>query len=64
MKYMRNMTIAMLLGVRNSYAYEYARSGIKCSIYVPYGSRWVDYAKRRLREAGNLMLILSSIFGR
>jgi len=57
------MTIAMLLGVRNSYAYKLTRSG-KCSIYVPYGSRWVDYAKRRLREAGNLMLILSSIFGR
>ncbi len=63
-KYGRNMTIAMLLGIRNSYAYEFAKSGAKCSIYVPYGSKWVDYARRRLREASNVRLILSSIIGK
>lgn len=60
-KYNRDITFAMLLGIRNKYAYELARSGFKCSIYVPYGVRWVDYASRRLREASNLYLVLRSI---
>ncbi|MGC8661060.1 MAG: proline dehydrogenase family protein [Nitrososphaeria archaeon] len=60
-KYSRDITFAMLLGIRNKYAYELARSGFRCSIYVPYGARWVDYASRRLREASNLYLVLRSI---
>ncbi len=62
--YNRNVTVAMLLGIRNRYAYELARSGFRCSIYVPYGTRWVDYASRRLREASNLYLVLRSIVER
>ncbi len=63
-KYKRNLTIAMLLGIRNKYAYKITGSGSKCSIYVPYGSKWIDYARRRLREASNIKLILSSIVGK
>jgi len=63
-KYNRNVTVAMLLGIRNRYVYELARTGFRCAIYVPYGRRWVDYASRRLREASNIYLLLRSIMER
>lgn len=60
-KYNRDVTAAMLLGIRNKYLYELARTGFKCALYVPYGRKWVDYASRRLREASNIYLVLRSI---
>ncbi|MEM0097319.1 MAG: proline dehydrogenase family protein [Conexivisphaerales archaeon] len=63
-KYNSHVTFAMLLEIKNRYAYELARSGFRCSIYIPYGTKWVDYTFRRLREASNLHLILRSILER
>jgi proline dehydrogenase len=63
-KYKRDVTVAMLLGIRNKYLYELARTGFKCALYVPYGRKWIDYASRRLREVGNVYLVLRSIMER
>ncbi len=59
-KYKRKVTYAMLLGVRNKYAIELAKTE-RVSIYVPFGERWTKYAFRRLREASNLKLIITSL---
>ncbi len=59
-KYKRKVTYAMLLGVRNKYAIELAKTE-RVSIYVPFGERWTKYAFRRLREASNLKLIIKSL---
>ncbi|MDE1856509.1 MAG: proline dehydrogenase family protein [Candidatus Micrarchaeota archaeon] len=62
--YNRDVTYAMLNGIRNRYAIALARSGHRVSLYVPFGSRWVDYSYRRLKEAGHLSLIIRSLFER
>jgi proline dehydrogenase len=52
---------AMLNGIRNNYAAKLARHN-DVSLYVPFGSAWVPYAIRRLREEGHLGLLLRSLF--
>ncbi len=59
----RKVTFAMLNGIRNRYAETLALSGNRVALYVPFGSRWVDYSYRRLREMGSLLLVLRSLFG-
>lgn len=56
------LTFAMLNGIRNSYARELARSE-KMYMYIPFGSRWVSYAYRRMREFENSKLIIRSLAG-
>jgi proline dehydrogenase len=62
-KYKRDVTYAMLKGIRNNYAFELAKNGEKVSIYVPFGERWISYSYRRLKELSNLKLIVRSLFG-
>ncbi len=62
-KYKRDVTYAMLNGIRNNYALRLARSGEKVSIYVPFGEAWIPYSYRRLKELSNLKLIIRSMFG-
>lgn len=59
----REVTYAMLKGVRNKYAAELAKSGKRVAVYVPFGREWMPYSLRRLREASNLKLIVRSVFG-
>ncbi len=59
----KNVTFAMLKGVRSNYARKLAIDGMKVSVYVPFGKEWIPYSFRRLREAGNLKLIFRSVFG-
>ena len=59
-KYKRHVTYAMLNGIRNKKAVELARRE-DVAIYVPFGSRWVDYAYRRMREAGHMNIIIKSL---
>ncbi len=61
--YRRNVTYAMLNGIRGSYAQRLVGAGNSVAIYVPFGSRWLDYASRRLRERGHAALALRSVFG-
>lgn len=58
----KNVTVAMLLGIKNKFIFNLNESGIKKALYVPYGEKWVDYARRRFREASNIILVLKSLF--
>ncbi len=60
--YRRDVTYAMLNGIRNKYAVGLAKRGNKTAIYLPFGERWLDYAFRRLREEGHLSLLIKSLF--
>ncbi len=61
MRYRKKVMFGMLNGVRNKYALELARKGEDVTIYLPFGKEWVQYAYRRLRESGNIQLILRSL---
>ncbi len=58
-KYKRDVTYAMLNGIRNNYAYRLAADGNKVSIYVPFGTAWFKYAFRRLKEEGGARRFVS-----
>ena len=59
----RKVTYAMLNGIRNGYAAELAEQGNSVAIYVPFGTRWIDYSLRRLREESHLVLMFKSLLG-
>lgn len=59
----KEVTYAMLKGIRNDYAASLARKGERVSVYVPFGKLWIPYSYRRLKEMSNLKLILRSVFG-
>lgn len=56
--YRRHVTYALLNGIRDRYAAKLAANGKSVAIYVPFGTKWVDYTYRRMREASNIILIL------
>lgn len=60
-RYRRDVTYAMLLGIRNNMAYDMAKRGYSISIYVPFGQEWLPYAARRLKEKQNAGLFLRSL---
>jgi proline dehydrogenase len=60
-RHKRFVEYAMLNGIMDSYAGRLASSGEHVSMYVPFGSRWIDYSYRRLKELSNLKIILRSI---
>ncbi len=60
----KEVTYAMLNGIRDRYARELAASHENVYVYVPFGERWVDYSVRRLRELSNALLIVRSLFSR
>lgn len=59
--YKKEITFAMLNGIRNKYAMHLVRSGQKVSIYVPFGSDWLGYGLRRLTEQRHISLIVRSL---
>jgi proline dehydrogenase len=53
----------MLYGIRRETQLELVRHGHPVRIYVPYGTHWLPYTIRRLRERKeNLFFILGSLF--
>ena len=60
-RYKRDVTFAMLRGIRNDYLIKLAKSGHKTTMYLPFGEEWISYSYRRLREAGHLSLIIRSL---
>lgn len=62
LKYKRDVTYAMLRGIRNGYLIQLSKMGFQTSIYVPFGDEWVSYSYRRLKEGGHLSLIIRSLF--
>jgi proline dehydrogenase len=54
----------MLYGLRRSRWDEIVRGGHRLRIYVPYGTHWLPYFYRRLRERKeNVMFVLRHMFG-
>ena len=43
-KYNKEVTHAMLNGIRNEYAKSLAERGERVAIYIPFGPKWIDYA--------------------
>ena len=56
-----DVSFAMLKGIRNRRAIELAEERQHVSIYVPFGSEWIAYTYRRMREFSNLKLVLRSL---
>lgn len=60
-RYKKDVSFAMLNGIRNGYAESLASKGYNIFIYLPFGREWVSYSYRRLREASNFLLLVRSI---
>jgi len=58
----RKVTYAMLNGIDNGYAKMMAAQKENVALYLPFGTRWVGYSYRRVREMGHMRLILQSLF--
>ena len=56
------VTYAMLNGIDNPKAVRLAARGENVALYVPFGTRWVGYSHRRLKEIGHIRLIIRSLF--
>ena len=56
-----DVSFAMLKGIRNRRAIGLAGEGQKVSVYVPFGSEWLSYTYRRMREFSNMKLVLRSL---
>lgn len=53
----------MLYGLREGTMREFAVSGYNARVYVPYGTMWFPYFKRRLMERKeNILFVLSTMF--
>ncbi len=61
--YRRKVTYAMLNGIRNNYATRLAENGNRVAIYVPFGTRWIEYSLRRLSEMEHVVLVARSLLG-
>lgn len=59
--YRRDVTYAMLNGIRNKALARLAGMGNRTAAYIPFGDRWLAYTLRRLREESNLRLVLRSL---
>ncbi len=63
-KYRRDVTYAMLKGIRTKLALELRQKGLKVSVYVPFGEEWVRYSYRRFKELSTAVLVVRSFIGR
>ncbi|MEM3839029.1 MAG: proline dehydrogenase family protein [Candidatus Micrarchaeaceae archaeon] len=59
--YRREVTYAMLNGIRNKELARLASLGNRTSVYIPFGEKWLEYSIRRLRESSHLALVLRSL---
>jgi proline dehydrogenase len=58
----RRVTYAMLNGINNQCQEIGGAEGETVALYLPFGTRWIGYSYRRLREMGHIRLILHSLF--
>ncbi len=52
----------MLKGIRDDLKPILIKSGFSVSEYIPYGTNWLPYSIRRLRERKRNILLLGSSF--
>ena len=51
-----------LYGIRRDLQKKYKDDGKKVRIYIPFGTQWLPYTIRRLKEWKNLKFVITSIF--
>ena len=56
-----DLFIEMLYGIRRDLSSSLQKEGYCVRLYVPFGTEWLPYTKRRLREYKNLKFIISNI---
>ena len=61
-KYERKFEFQMLKGIRDELKPILVKSGFSVSEYIPYGTNWLPYSIRRLRERKRNILLLGSSF--
>jgi proline dehydrogenase len=59
----KQFEIQMLYGIENKYLETLARQGYTCRVYIPYGTAWLPYFFRRLRERKeNVLFLFRNVF--
>ena len=61
-KYERKFEFQMLRGIRNDLKPKLVKTGFNVMEYVPYGTNWLPYSIRRLKERKRNILLLGSSF--
>ncbi|HEY8111012.1 MAG TPA: proline dehydrogenase family protein [Candidatus Nitrosotenuis sp.] len=61
-KYERKFEFQMLRGIRDELKPKLVKNGFNVSEYVPYGTNWLPYSIRRLKERKRNILLLGSSF--
>ena len=61
-KYERKFEFQMLRGIRGELKSKLVKDGFGVSEYVPYGTNWLPYSIRRLKERKRNILLLGSSF--
>lgn len=61
-KYERKFEFQMLKGIRDELKPILTKKGFSVSEYIPYGTNWLPYSIRRLRERKRNILLLGSSF--
>ena len=57
-KYKRNIEFETLYGVRQKLIMELVNEGNRVGVYLPYGTEWLPYGLRRIRERKRNILFL------
>lgn len=61
-KYERKFEFQMLRGIRDELKPDLLKKGFSLSEYIPYGTNWLPYSIRRLKERKRNILLLGSSF--
>lgn len=61
-KYERKFEFQMLRGIRDELKPKLVKRGFSVSEYIPYGTNWLPYSIRRLKERKRNILLLGSSF--
>lgn len=61
-KYQKKFEFQLLKGVRDEIKPDLVKRGFTVSDYIPYGTNWLPYSIRRLRERKRNILLLGSSF--
>ncbi|MEK6971518.1 MAG: proline dehydrogenase family protein, partial [Thermoproteota archaeon] len=61
-KYVRQFEFQMLRGIRDELKLELVKQRFSVSEYIPYGTNWLPYSIRRLKERKRNILLLGSSF--
>ena len=56
-----DLFVEMLYGIRRDLSFSLKKQGYCVRLYVPFGTDWLPYTLRRLREYKNLKFIISNI---